>query len=103
MTVSDWDRRPKGTQGCAIRFEMRVARWESGLLGGPLFVGGGAIEAGDGDVVEAQVDAELGDVVDHVVEEHGAEGESTRAVEDDLFAPGELPVGGEAVVGGGDE
>lgn len=45
----------------------------AGLLWCPLFVGTGAVEGGDGDVVEAEVDAELGGVVDEVVEEHDAE------------------------------
>ena len=35
-------------------------------------VGGGAVEWGDREVVEAEVDAELRTVVDEVVEEHGA-------------------------------
>ena len=82
-----------------ISVDWRIQR----LLWGPLFVGGGAVEGGDGDLVEAEVDAELGDVVDHVVEEHGAEGEGAWAVEDDLLAPGELPVGGEVLVGRGGE
>jgi len=34
------------------------------------FVGGGAVDAGDGDVVEAEVDAELGAVVDEVIDAH---------------------------------
>jgi hypothetical protein len=45
------------------------------LLHGDLFVSGGAVERRDGNVVEAQVDAELRSVMDEVVEAHLAEGE----------------------------
>ena len=69
------------------------------LAGAERLVGGGAVEAGDGDVVEAQVDAELGAVVDQVVEEHVAVGERARAVGDDVVAEGELPGLGQLCVG----
>ena len=39
-----------------------------------LLVGGGTVEGGDGDVIEAEIDAELCCVVDEVVEAHLAEG-----------------------------
>src|ERR1700761_8742537 len=62
------------------------------------FVGGGAVEAGDGEVVEAEVDAELGDVVDHVVEEEAAEHGGAGVV-----AEGEAPGFFEGFVAGVDE
>ena len=68
---------------------MAVARC---LLRGPLFVGGGAVEGGYGDVVEAKVDAELRGVVDEVIEEHLAVGLRARFVGDNLVAVAELPL-----------
>lgn len=67
------------------------------------FVGGGAVETGDGEVVEAEVDAQLGSVVDEVVEEHEAEGLGAGELRDDVFAVGELPDHGEVFIGGGGE
>src|SRR5581483_9585151 len=71
------------------------------LFGGPLFVGGGAVEGGHREVVEAEVDAELGDVVDHVVEEEAAEHGGARAFADELLAEAEAPGSHEGFVGGG--
>ena len=68
-----------------------------------MLVGGGAIEGGYGDVVEAKIDAELRGMVDEVVEEHLAVGERTGAVGDDLVTVAELPLGIEGGVGGIDE
>ena len=58
-------------------------RFASAIMGHPglggafgleaeVVVGGGAVKGRDGQVVEAEVNAELGAVVDHVVEELGA-------------------------------
>src|ERR1700753_3851692 len=66
-------------------------------------VGGGRVEAGDGDVVEAEVDAELGDVVDHVVEEEAAEHGGAGGFGDDLRAEAEAPGFFEGLVAGVDE
>lgn len=54
-------------------------------------VGGGAVGGGNGDVVEPEVDAELGAVVDDVVEEHGTDGIVAGAVVDRVAVVGELP------------
>lgn len=54
-------------------------------------VGGGTVERWDGQVVEAEVDAELGAVVDQVVEEHAAVGGGTGLVGDDRISEAELP------------
>ena len=70
------------------------------FLGAPLLIGGWAVEGGDWDVVEAEIDAELRGVVDEVVEEHLAEGERAWAVGDDLLAVAELPRCRESFVGG---
>ena len=48
------------------------------------FVGRGAVETGDGNVVEAQVHAQLGAVVDHVVHDHAANDGDARHGEDGL-------------------
>jgi hypothetical protein len=66
-----------------------------------LFVGGWAVESGDGDFVEAQVDGELAAVVDEVVEEHAAVEDGSGSVGDYLFSPAQLPVGLQAFIGGG--
>jgi hypothetical protein len=66
----------------------------------PLLVGGWAVEGGDGDVVEAEIDAKLRGVVDKVVEEHLTEGLRARAVGYDLVAVEEGPWCGEGFVGG---
>src|SRR6185437_7791065 len=76
---------------------------ERELLGAERFVGGGAVEAGDGDVVEAEVDAELGDVVDHVVEEEAAEHGGAGSVADELGAEAEAPGLHQGFVAGVDE
>src|ERR1700761_9269900 len=73
------------------------------LLGLEGLVGRGAVEAGDGDVVETEVDAELGDVVDHVVEEEAAEHGGARGFGDDLRAEAEAPGFLEGLVAGVDE
>jgi len=73
------------------------------LLRRPLLVGGGAVERGYGDVVEAEVDAELCSVMDEVVEAHLAEGKRARTVRDDLVAEAELPWSDELLVAGGRE
>ena len=68
-----------------------------------MFVGGGAVERGDGDVQEAEIDAELGDMVDHVVEEEVAEHFCARGFANELLAEGEAPGPHEVVVGSGGE
>src|SRR5580658_467408 len=73
------------------------------LLSTEGFVGGGAVEAGDGDVVEAEVDAELGDVVNHVVEEEAAEHGGSGFFADELLAEAEAPGLLEGFVVGVDE
>jgi len=82
-----------------------VASWvrREILFGGPLLVGGGAVEGGHGDVVEAKIDAELRGVVDEVIEEHLTVGEGARAVGDDLVAVAELPLCIECRIRGVDE
>jgi hypothetical protein len=71
-------------------------RWE-------LFVGRGAVECGNRDVVEAEVDAKLRGVVDKVVEAHLAEGEGARIVADDVLAEAKTPRNGKVFVGGGSD
>jgi hypothetical protein len=71
------------------------------LLWGPLLVGGRAVEGGDGDVVEAEIDAELRSVVDEMVEAQTAEAERAGIVGDDLVAVAKLPRSGEVLVAGG--
>ena len=90
-------RRPAGSISSEVRVE------GGGLLRSEGFVGGGAVEAGDRDVVEAKVDAELGDVVDHVVEEEAAEHGGAGSVGDDLGAEAEAPVLHQGFVAGVDE
>ena len=58
---------------------------------GSLLVGGGAVGGGDGDVVESEIDAELGAVVYDMIEEQGADGEVAGAVIDGVTFVGELP------------
>ena len=53
---------------------------------------GGAVERGNGLIVEAEVDAQLSAMVDEMVEEHGSVEDRTRGVGDDLVAPRHLPV-----------
>ena len=72
----------------------RLKAWPSvsvESLWGEGFVGGWAVDAGDGQVVEAEVDAELGAVVDHVAEEGVSEGTGAGVFADDVAAVGELP------------
>jgi hypothetical protein len=69
-------------------------RWE-------LLVGGGAVECGNRNVVESEVDPELRGVVDKVVEAHLAEGEGARIVADDVLAEAETPGGRKVFIGGG--
>src|ERR1700761_2087401 len=66
-------------------------------------VGRGAVEAGDGDVVEAEVDAELGDVGGHVVEEEAAEHGGAGCFGNDLRAEAEAPGFFEGFIAGVDE
>jgi hypothetical protein len=75
--------------------EIRLVAYSS------LFVGGWAVESGDWDFVEAEVDAELAAVVDEVVEEHGAIEDGSGALGDRLFAPAYLPVSLQVFVAGG--
>jgi len=65
-----------------------------------LLVGGWAVGGGDGEVVEAEVDAELGAMVDEVVEEHAADGLVAGAVVDGLISLRELPGLVHGAVGG---
>ena len=60
-----------------------------------LLVAAGAVEAGDGDVVEAEVDAEDGAVVDDVVHEEAADDGGAGHGEDDAVAAAEGPLVGE--------
>ena len=46
-----------------------------------LFVGGGAVERGDWDIQQTQVDGELSAMVDEVVEDHAAQDRATRLAE----------------------
>src|SRR5215203_4263472 len=56
-----------------------------------LLVAAGAVEAGDGDVVEAEVDAEDRAVVDDVVHEEAADDGAARHGEDYAFAAAQCP------------
>jgi hypothetical protein len=51
-------------------------------------VGGGAVGVRNGDIVEAEVDAKLGAMVDDVVKEHGADSVVPRAVVDGFSVEG---------------
>ena len=80
------DRHPDGgSNGLAEHFEH--PNDEAAYFAHLLFVGGGAVESGDGDFVEAEVDAELSAVVDEVVEEHGPIEDGSGAFGDDFFSP----------------
>ncbi len=57
------------------------------------FVGRGAVGAGDAEVLEAHGDAELGAVVDEVVEDPGTEDTVLRIGDPDLAVGAHLPVG----------
>src|SRR2546421_8128 len=47
--------------------------WKAALAAWPLFVTGGAVQAGNRDVVEAEIDAQDGAVVDDVVEDEASD------------------------------
>ena len=55
-------------------------------------IGGGAIERRYRKVVQPEIDAELGTVMDLMVEKHGTEQQRARSIRDDLVAEGHRPV-----------
>ena len=74
-----------------------------GLVVGPELglVGGWAIHAGDGDIHEAQVDRELGAMVDEVVEDDGAQDLLAGHGHDGFAGPLHGPYGEQLLVGCG--
>ena len=65
-----------------------------------ILVRAGAVDAGDGDVEEAEVDAELGPVVDDVAEDEFSQDFLFGAGEEDLFTGAHGPIAVEDRVGG---
>src|SRR6266436_5365722 len=58
--------------GCALLEPERNALVRNGGRGVVLFVGAGAVKPRDGDIQQAEVDAELGAVVNQMVHHHAA-------------------------------
>src|SRR5690348_9294892 len=77
----------------SLRFRTAGARLEDG------FVGGGAVETGNGNAEEAEVDRQLGAMVNDVVEAHGAERVVARQGEDGLAVVGQGPILTKLLVG----
>src|SRR5260370_41366114 len=84
-------RRGRARRGCALVDCSESASVRGAGSGRLVFVGAGAVKAWDGDIQQAEVDAELGTMVNQMVHHHAANTSYARHGEDLLTTGEQLP------------
>src|SRR6266852_1572268 len=84
-------RRGRARRGCALLDCSESASVRGAGSGRLVFVGAGAVKAWDGDIQQAEVDAELGTMVNQMVHHHAANTSYARHGEDLLTTGEQLP------------